>query len=149
MRYFIFLLILIFPSFSNAETSNTSSLEILHTNDIHGVLFPIEYSSFPGIPKPKMGGFSRAYAYIKKQREKIGKKNLLLLDAGDFFHGTPEGDYSFGKSIVNTSTGVPEFILKLASSYISDFFSVRSTKVPLPYQINLVESFTCKTSTPT
>jgi 5'-nucleotidase len=59
-------------------------LTILHTNDVHSRIDP-----FPGNdPKyPGMGGVARRAAIIKRIRSE--EKNVLLLDAGDIFQGTP------------------------------------------------------------
>ncbi len=59
-------------------------LTILHTNDVHSRIDPFP----PNDPKyPNMGGVARRAALIKKIRST--EKNVLLLDAGDIFQGTP------------------------------------------------------------
>ncbi len=59
-------------------------LTILHTNDVHSRIDPFPHND----PKyPGMGGFSRRAAIINKIR--MQEKNVLLLDAGDIFQGTP------------------------------------------------------------
>lgn len=59
-------------------------LTILHTNDVHSRIDPFP----PNDPKyPNMGGVARRAALIKKIRGE--EKNVLLLDAGDIFQGTP------------------------------------------------------------
>jgi 5'-nucleotidase len=64
------------------DSSNT--LTILHTNDTHSNIdpFPVNHSRHPG-----MGGVSRRYELINKIRSE--EENVLLLDAGDIFQGTP------------------------------------------------------------
>jgi 5'-nucleotidase len=59
-------------------------LTILHTNDVHSRIdpFPMDGSRNQG-----MGGVARRAALIKKIREE--QSNVLLLDAGDIFQGTP------------------------------------------------------------
>lgn len=59
-------------------------LTILHTNDVHSQIepFPENHNRFPG-----MGGAAARAAIINEIREK--EKNVLLLDAGDIFQGTP------------------------------------------------------------
>ncbi len=67
------------------KTKNTSSkLTILHTNDTHSNIdpFPSNHAKFAN-----MGGVSRRFELIKKIREE--EENVLLLDAGDIFQGTP------------------------------------------------------------
>ena len=59
-------------------------LTILHTNDVHSRIepFPMDGSRNQGL-----GGVARRAGLIKKIRAK--QNNLLLLDAGDIFQGTP------------------------------------------------------------
>jgi len=59
-------------------------ITILHTNDVHSHIDP-----FPGNdPKfPGLGGAVNRAALIKKIRTE--EKNVLLLDVGDIFQGTP------------------------------------------------------------
>ncbi|MFN8166676.1 MAG: metallophosphatase [Bacteroidia bacterium] len=59
-------------------------LTILHTNDTHSRIDPFPAND----PKyPNMGGVARRAAVIRKVRSE--EKNVLLLDAGDIFQGTP------------------------------------------------------------
>jgi 5'-nucleotidase len=59
-------------------------LTILHTNDVHSRIepFPMDGSRNQGL-----GGVARRAALVKKIRAE--QKNVLLLDAGDIFQGTP------------------------------------------------------------
>lgn len=59
-------------------------LTILHTNDVHSRIepFPMDGSRNQGL-----GGTARRAALIKKIRAE--QDNVLLLDAGDIFQGTP------------------------------------------------------------
>lgn len=59
-------------------------LTILHTNDVHSRIepFPMDGSKFQGL-----GGAARRSALVKKIRAE--QDNVLLLDAGDIFQGTP------------------------------------------------------------
>ncbi|RYZ81717.1 MAG: bifunctional metallophosphatase/5'-nucleotidase [Moraxellaceae bacterium] len=59
-------------------------LTILHTNDVHSRIepFPMDGSRNQG-----MGGAARRASLIKRIREE--EQNVLLLDAGDIFQGTP------------------------------------------------------------
>lgn len=59
-------------------------LTILHTNDVHSRIepFPMDGSRNQGL-----GGVARRSALIKKIRSE--QPNVLLLDAGDIFQGTP------------------------------------------------------------
>ena len=59
-------------------------LTILHTNDVHSRTdpFPENDPKYPG-----MAGVARRSALIRKIRSE--EKNVLLLDSGDIFQGTP------------------------------------------------------------
>lgn len=59
-------------------------LTILHTNDVHSRIepFPMDGSRNQGL-----GGTARRATLIKQIR--AGQENVLLLDAGDIFQGTP------------------------------------------------------------
>jgi 5'-nucleotidase len=60
------------------------SLTILHTNDVHSRLeaFPMD-----GSPNAGLGGVAARAAVINQIRNE--EENVLLLDAGDIFQGTP------------------------------------------------------------
>ncbi len=64
--------------------SDVQRLTILHTNDVHSRIepFPMDGSRNQGL-----GGTARRAALIKKIRAE--EENVLLLDAGDIFQGTP------------------------------------------------------------
>jgi 5'-nucleotidase len=70
-----------FAAFAKDETVQ---LTILHTNDVHSRIepFPMDGSRNQGL-----GGVARRAALVKKIRAE--QKNVLLLDAGDIFQGTP------------------------------------------------------------
>lgn len=75
-------------SFSN----DSKHLTILHTNDVHSYIdpFPADH------PKnPNMGGVSRRATLIENIRKE--NPNVLLLDAGDIFQGTPYFNYYGGE----------------------------------------------------
>jgi 5'-nucleotidase len=61
-----------------------TKLTILHTNDVHSRIdpFPMNDPKYPGL-----GGVARRAALINKIRKE--EKNVILLDAGDIFQGTP------------------------------------------------------------
>lgn len=67
-------------------------LTILHTNDTHSRIdpFPDNDPNFPG-----QGGYARRSHLIKMIRQE--NPNLLLLDAGDIFQGTPYFNIYGGK----------------------------------------------------
>ncbi len=61
-----------------------SKLVILHTNDTHSNIeaFPANHNKFPN-----RGGVARRFSMIEEVRQQ--NENVLLLDAGDIFQGTP------------------------------------------------------------
>jgi 5'-nucleotidase len=71
---------------------NGPKLTILYTNDTHARLdpFPDNAREFAGL-----GGIARRASLVKKVRAR--EKNVLLLDAGDVFQGTPWFDVYGGK----------------------------------------------------
>lgn len=77
---------------AEALRSNVEKLTILHTNDTHSHIepFPENDPKFPG-----MGGAARRAALIERIREQ--EKNVLLMDAGDIFQGTPYFNFFGGK----------------------------------------------------
>ncbi|SFH26391.1 bifunctional metallophosphatase/5'-nucleotidase [Pedobacter insulae] len=71
-------------SFDAFATGRLQKITILHTNDVHSRIepFPMDGSRNQGL-----GGTARRSALIKKIRAE--QENVLLLDAGDIFQGTP------------------------------------------------------------
>ena len=79
-------------SMSSFTTAKTKHLTILHTNDVHSYIDPFP----PNHPKsPNMGGVARRSTLI--ERIKKENSNVLLLDAGDIFQGTPYFNYYGGE----------------------------------------------------
>ena len=79
-------------SLSSFKNDDVKKITILHTNDVHSHIDP-----FPATdPKyPNMGGVARRAAIIEKIRKE--EKNVLLLDAGDSFQGTPYFNFYGGE----------------------------------------------------
>lgn len=79
-------------SLSSFNTLGSKHLTVLHTNDVHSYIdpFPADH------PKnPNMGGVARRATLIEKIRTE--NPNVLLLDAGDIFQGTPYFNYYGGE----------------------------------------------------
>ncbi len=87
-----------------AQGNEVVELQILHTNDIHGVIFPSLDLGDPGVPKPVYGGFARLAWLVRQQRRTCPA--TLLLDAGDFFCGSPEGNASQGAHLVKLMNNI-------------------------------------------
>ncbi|CAM3041768.1 5'-nucleotidase [Flavobacterium frigoris] len=79
-------------SLSSFVSLNVKKITILHTNDVHSHIDP-----FPADDprNPNMGGVARRAALIQKIRKE--DENVLLLDAGDIFQGTPYFNYYGGE----------------------------------------------------
>jgi len=79
-------------SLSSFQTASIKHLTILHTNDVHSHIDP-----FPADDprNANMGGVSRRAALIESIRKE--NPNVLLLDAGDIFQGTPYFNYYGGE----------------------------------------------------
>lgn len=69
-----------------------TKLTILHTNDVHSHIepFPINDPKYPGL-----GGAARRASVIQQIRNE--EQNVLLLDAGDIFQGTPYFNFYGGE----------------------------------------------------
>lgn len=72
------------PLSAFARRDSVVQLTILHTNDVHSRIdpFPMDGSRNQGL-----GGVARRAALVKQIRAE--QPNVLLLDAGDIFQGTP------------------------------------------------------------
>ncbi len=73
-------------------SAGTTKITILHTNDTHSRIdpFPASDPKFGG-----MGGVARRMQIINKIRSE--ENNVLLLDSGDIFQGTPYFNYYGGE----------------------------------------------------
>ena len=82
-----------FPTSALAsEHSEIVKLTILHTNDVHSRIDPFPMD---GTANQGLGGAARRAALVKKIRAE--EKNILLLDAGDIFQGTPYFNFYHGE----------------------------------------------------
>ena len=79
-------------SLSSFTALESRKITILHTNDVHSHI-----DAFPADDprNPNMGGVARRASVIEQIRKE--EKNVLLLDAGDIFQGTPYFNYYGGE----------------------------------------------------
>lgn len=96
MKKYLFILLLALVSLSSQ--AQKKQLVILHTNDTHSAIFPLN-SSLPDTMKAGRGGFLRRIAMLKEERKK--NPDLLYFDSGDFFQGSAyftmfKGDVEIG-----------------------------------------------------
>ncbi len=79
-------------SLSSFGPAKTNHLTVLHTNDVHSYIDPFPANH----PKsPNMGGVAQRAALIESIKKE--NPNVLLLDAGDIFQGTPYFNYFGGE----------------------------------------------------
>lgn len=97
------LALILFAACSKETTTAPKYIDlvILHTNDIHG-----QALSRPDRRRgkdAKRGGFVALAQLIRQERDAARKegKRVLLLDAGDQFQGTPEGNITRGKIVTD------------------------------------------------
>ncbi len=64
-------------------TAGAQNLTVLHMNDTHSHIDPIRGGRDDG-----RGGVIECAAYVDSLRDAVGKKNLLMVHAGDFGQGT-------------------------------------------------------------
>ena len=84
---------LVFAGQNKLLGENTAhKLTILHTNDQHSRIEPFD-SSYSR--NPNQGGFARRATLIQQIREQ--ENNVLLLDSGDIFQGTPYFNFYGGE----------------------------------------------------
>lgn len=89
----ILVITLLLASFGAAHAADT--LVILHTNDTHARLEPFA----PASDAAPIGGMIRVATLVDELREGNGK-HVLLLDAGDAWHGTNIANMFEGESVV-------------------------------------------------
>lgn len=82
----IFLIIALFCATLTVSAQKTKTLEILHTNDTHSCILPLNPNLSDTLLAGR-GGFLRRIAMIEQERKK--NPDLLLFDSGDFSQGSP------------------------------------------------------------
>ncbi|MBC7556321.1 MAG: metallophosphatase [Chryseobacterium sp.] len=84
--------ILFAQNYKSAEEKSIKKLTILHTNDQHSRIEPFDQSY---TKNPNQGGFARRAGLIQSIRNK--ESNVLLVDSGDTFQGTPYFNFFGGE----------------------------------------------------
>jgi 2',3'-cyclic-nucleotide 2'-phosphodiesterase (5'-nucleotidase family) len=83
-------------------------LTLLHTNDLHGHIYLPETAT----------GLTRLASLIERVRQDM--PNVLLLDAGDMIHGTPEEEAFEGKPIIQSMNAL-QYDVATAGNHEFDF----------------------------
>jgi len=99
----------IFAGLARAGGSDDAlRLVVLHTNDVHGQCRARDARWLSTTPTPRIGGLPRVAAYVAKVRAELDGSNagLLVLDAGDWFQGTPEGLLDGGEAFTTALVAV-------------------------------------------
>lgn len=81
------LLLFLVSSCQGSDSSETKTIEIVHTTDVHGNVFPYDFIA----DEEGGGSYARIYTYVDALR-KSGAE-VLLLDAGDILQGQPTAYY--------------------------------------------------------
>ncbi|OGR82466.1 MAG: hypothetical protein A3J74_07910 [Elusimicrobia bacterium RIFCSPHIGHO2_02_FULL_57_9] len=98
MRFFKTAALLVF--LAGASGAENLKISVYHTNDIHGGIMS-RPAAHDEEPKRKIGGAAAMASLIKQD-----KNPKLILDAGDWFQGTPEGNLSRGQSLIDVFNAV-------------------------------------------
>ncbi len=85
MKKFHLILIIALLTSMSAVAKKQKQLVILHTNDTHSAILPLN-SQLPDTMKAGRAGFLRRIAMLKEERQK--NPDLLLFDSGDFSQGS-------------------------------------------------------------
>ncbi|MEM7167658.1 MAG: nucleoside transporter C-terminal domain-containing protein [Planctomycetota bacterium] len=100
MQFSRALLALLFVTALTTPTIAADRAVILHWNDFHGQVQPYKQSS-----GERGGGIRALSAYVEEARQEFGDE-MLLVDAGDWFQGTPEGNLTSGKLVFDLYNAV-------------------------------------------
>ncbi len=98
-RFSLILLSVLFIGFGYAIPDE---VWLVHVNDIHGALTPSDaFWMNPDFPPP-IGNAPAAITIINEIRAEAAQKNIpvLVFDIGDWFSGSPIGDFSYGKAVI-------------------------------------------------
>ena len=93
---------------ASPPTGKEIHLVVLHTNDVHGQVLP-RPARWRRVPDPpEVGGLPRIAAFVSRVRsEHVGPgRGVLVVDAGDWYQGTPEGSLDGGRGFLRALVAV-------------------------------------------
>ncbi|MFA6092196.1 MAG: bifunctional UDP-sugar hydrolase/5'-nucleotidase [Elusimicrobiota bacterium] len=109
-------------------------VQVFHTNDIHGGLMAHPASFYKPDPHRLIGGAAALSSALKKLSEPGVPR--LLLDPGDWFQGTPEGNFTKGRSMAEffdllgyDAVGVGNHEYDYGEAHLQDLVSQMKTPV--------------------
>ncbi len=76
--------------------SDFEVIRVIWTSDLHGQLLPVPDFASVGLPRRKLGGWRNLVRLVERERTPA----TLLFDNGDFGFGSPEGDSSQGRLMI-------------------------------------------------
>jgi len=93
---------------ASAAADESIRVVLLHTNDVHGQAQPRRAFWKGGEDPPLAGGLPRVAAYVRAVRAETEASGagLLVVDAGDWFQGTPEGLIESGRGFARAVAAV-------------------------------------------
>ncbi len=103
MKRNLFIIILLMIFITSVAQDDTIHLVLLHTNDIHGnVGASTAFWMNPEFP-PLLGGVASIATLIEEVRKEASESGayVLLIDAGDIWQGTPVGEKTDGKVVLD------------------------------------------------
>jgi len=161
------MLVLVQPDIVDAQTSTYNKkfespdylkIHLLFTNDLHGGIAPSKaWFMNPEFP-PDLGGGASMFTYVKEIREQAAAEGseVLLLDGGNIFQGTPLGMADSGRAMIDwmnlmeydaTVIGLQEFMFGIENIAALDeqaqfpFLSANLSSDNYSPQPNLIKSF--------
>ncbi|HPN32538.1 MAG TPA: bifunctional UDP-sugar hydrolase/5'-nucleotidase [bacterium] len=82
-------------------SGDTVAIVFFYTNDIHGQIKPYKSVWADSQNPPLVGGFAALKKYVDDYKNNNPDKLVILFDVGDMFQGTPEGDLTDGKLVID------------------------------------------------
>lgn len=124
--YFVCLLAVFGCPATYADRPQSITLTILHTNDVHGHLFPFDYDTL-GADEVSVGGAARRASLIR-QIKSSANHPVLVMDAGDIFMRGPISDLE-GAPDMEIMNAVPYDVMTFGNN---EFKGNEAANLPRP-----------------